>query len=109
MPNPTESSYIFSIAELVEFLDQYEQENSPFSKEAIAVSVKNRFVLSQNRSVYYNKHFAIRFSTASGSSFSNTVLGLATLRRYSGSHASEVHQSRGNTAVRPPICTAPDR
>ena len=29
--------------------------------------------------------------------------------RYSGSHASEVHQSRGDTAVRPPICTAPDR
>jgi len=27
----------------------------------------------------------------------------------SGSHASEVHQSRGDTAVRPPICTAPDR
>jgi len=29
--------------------------------------------------------------------------------RYSGSYASEVHQSRGDTAVRPPICTAPDR
>jgi len=28
---------------------------------------------------------------------------------YSGSHASEVHQSRGDTAVRPPIHTAPDR
>jgi len=82
MLNPTESSYISSIAELVEFLDQYEQENSPFSKEAIADAVKNRFVLSQNRSVYYNNHFAIRFSTAIGSSFSNTVLGLATLRRY---------------------------
>jgi len=29
--------------------------------------------------------------------------------RYSGSHASEVHQSMGDTAVRSPICTAPDR
>jgi type IV secretory pathway TrbF-like protein len=69
MPNPTESSYIFSIAELVEFLDQYEQENSPFSKEAIAVAVKNRFVLSQNRSVYYNHHWEqieiVGYSTAS--------------------------------------------
>jgi len=65
MPNSTESSYIFSIAELIEFLDQYEQENSPCSKEAVAVAVKNRFVLSRNRSVYYNNHFAIRFSAAS--------------------------------------------
>jgi hypothetical protein len=53
MSNPTESSYISSIAELVEFLHQYEQDNSPFSKEAIADAVKNHFVLLQNRSVYY--------------------------------------------------------
>jgi len=46
------------------------------------MEVQSRFSLSKSRSVYYCDHFAIRFSTASGSSFSNTVLGLATLRRY---------------------------
>lgn len=82
MPNPTESSYLSSISELIDFFNKYEQENTRFSKEVTAAVVQSRFSLSKNRSVYYNDQFAIRFSTASGSSFSNTVLGLATLRSY---------------------------
>jgi hypothetical protein len=82
MPNPTESNYLSSISELIGFFNQYKQENTFFSKEAIAAEVQIRFSLSKNRSVYYDDHFSIRFSTASSSSFSNTVLGLATLRRY---------------------------
>jgi hypothetical protein len=82
MPNLTESNYISSIYELIEFFDQYAQENIHFSKESVTAAVKEHFELSKNRSVHYNNYFAIRFSTASGSSFSNTVLGLATLRRY---------------------------
>lgn len=82
MPNPTESSYLSSISELIDFFNQYGQENTRFSKEVITTTIQSRFSLSKSRSVYYSDHFAIRFSAASGSSFSNTVLGLATLRRY---------------------------
>lgn len=82
MPNPTESSYLSSISELIDFFNQYEREDTCFSKEVITAEVQSWFSLSKNRSVYYNNRFAIRFSAASSSSFSNTVLGLATLRRY---------------------------
>lgn len=82
MAIPAESKYVSSISELIDFLNQYIQQHSHCSKNAVAIAVKNHFVLSKCRSVYYNNCFSIRFSTASGSSFSNTVLGLSTLQRY---------------------------
>lgn len=82
MPSPVENNYLSSISDLIQFLDDYTQRNTFFSKEAVAIAVKNHFALLRSRSVYHNDYLAIRFSEASGSSFSNTILGLSTLRNY---------------------------
>ncbi|MBD2093318.1 hypothetical protein H6F67_26080 [Microcoleus sp. FACHB-1515] len=82
MPSPVESSYISSISELIAFFEQYKQQRSSFSKDAVVSATTEKFNLRKNRSVYYNDRFAIRFSAASGSSFSNTIAGLSRLRLY---------------------------
>lgn len=82
MVSPAENNYVSSISELINFANQYTQQHSRFSKNEVAIAVQNHFALSKSRSVYHNNYFSIRFSTASGLSFSNTVLGLSTLQRY---------------------------
>lgn len=56
--------------------------DNPLNKDEIAKSVAQRFNLRKSRSVYWNDFFAIRFSTATTQTFSNTVLGLSTLKNY---------------------------
>lgn len=48
----------------------------------MANAVSSQFNLTRNRSVYVGRTFALRFSTASGSSFSNVVLSLSALNSY---------------------------
>lgn len=82
MPDPTESSYISSISELIDFFNQYIQQHNSFSKEVVAAVIASQFRLSYRKPVYFSDYFVIRFSEASGSSFSNTVLGLKKLQIY---------------------------
>ena len=51
-------------------------------KAKLAVLVKEEFALTTDRSVFYNSEFAIRFSKANSTNFSNTVLGLSALQKY---------------------------
>lgn len=73
-----QNSNLSSIADLVKFIS-----NNPASgKEGLANAVATRFSLHKQRSVYVGRDFAIRFSTANTSSFSNVVLSLSALRQY---------------------------
>ena len=82
MPNPTESSYLSSVSELIDFFNQYVQQHNSFSKEVMTAVIARQFRLSYRKPVYFSEYFAIRFSQASGSSFSNTILGLKKLQAY---------------------------
>lgn len=50
-------------------------------KAKLAQIVAQIFGLTQDRSVYYRKEFAIRFSSAQSESFSNTILSLSNLQK----------------------------
>ena len=51
-------------------------------KGALTQQVRTAFRLTKDRSVFYCGDFAIRFCTAKGRSFGNTVLSLSALRKY---------------------------
>lgn len=68
-----------ALAELASFITTYDGIND---KENLSVLVLATFQLIKDRSVYYNDDFAIRFSSANSTSFSNTVLSLSSLRKY---------------------------
>lgn len=71
-----------ALANLFAFIDQYLTAHPHCTKDELAQEVAQQFRLQHARSVYVGQDFAIRFSTASGSSFSNTVLSLSTLAKY---------------------------
>jgi hypothetical protein len=66
----------------VEFIRSYRQQNPGASKEAVAEAAAEAFHLVKHRKVYACDDYAIRFSSASGESFSNTVLGLGQLQQF---------------------------
>ncbi|MDD4157406.1 MAG: hypothetical protein PHY08_12625 [Candidatus Cloacimonetes bacterium] len=66
------------INELIEFI----KENKSKSKSKLIDVVVSKFSLTRDRSVFYNKYYAIRFSEAKTKGFSNTVLSLSALQKY---------------------------
>jgi hypothetical protein len=58
------------------------QQNGINNKAKLTDMVVKRFNLVKDRSVYYNDVFAIRFSQAINSNFSNTILSLSALQKY---------------------------
>jgi hypothetical protein len=70
------------LAALAAFVDKQAQAHPGCSKDAVAQAVAERFHLDVKRSVYFGADFAVRFSSAAGQSFSNTVLSLSALRDY---------------------------
>jgi hypothetical protein len=71
-----------SISEVIQFIRRVKEKNPGFSKDKIASATALQFSLKLSRKVYHCSDFAIRFSTAKGPSFSNTVLSLSTLATY---------------------------
>ncbi len=71
-----------SILEVIQFIRSVKEKNPGFSKDKIASATALRFNLKLSRKVYHCSDFAIRFSTAKGPSFSNTVLSLSALAAY---------------------------
>ena len=71
-----------SISEVIRFIQKFKQENPACSKDQIASAAAKAFDLKLSRKVYHCPKFSIRFSTAKGSSFSNTVLSLSALTSY---------------------------
>lgn len=71
-----------SILEVIQFIRGVKEENPSFAKDKIASATAQQFNLKLSRKVYHCSDFAIRFSTATGPSFSNTVLSLSALAAY---------------------------
>ncbi len=70
------------LADLVSFLETYSQNHPSCSKDELARVATAHFHLNKERSVYFCPEFAIRFSSASGPTFSNVVISLSALRKY---------------------------
>jgi hypothetical protein len=70
------------LEELTAFLETYVRNHPSCTKDEIARATADRFGLQRARSVYFRPEFAIRFSSATGASFSNVVLSLSALRKY---------------------------
>ena len=63
-------------------IDLIEANNGIDDKEKLANLVQREFCLVQDRSVFSNDDFAIRFSQTKNIPMSNTVLSLSTLQKY---------------------------
>lgn len=75
----TKSKDSYSVSDLVHFLSAYSLANPGSSKQDILLATVTHFDLEKHRKVYVSPNFAVRFSSAKGSSFSNTVLSLSAL------------------------------
>lgn len=67
-----------SLKSLVKFIRENDGIND---KRRLCRKVFEKFALTKDRSVFYRVEFAIRFSSANSSSFSNTVLSLSNLKK----------------------------
>jgi hypothetical protein len=67
-----------SIQSLVDFIRENDGIND---KRRLCSLVAEKFALTKDRSVFYCAKFAIRFSSANSSNFSNTVLSLSNLKK----------------------------
>lgn len=72
----------YGLGEVCDFLNEYARSHPGCSKKDVAATTGQRFGLTRKRSVYAGPQFSVRFSTAGGSSFSNVVISLSTLRNY---------------------------
>jgi len=64
------------------FIRSYRHDNPDASKDQVAAAAAKALGLIKHRKVYACSEYAMRFSSASGASFSNTVLGLGQLRQF---------------------------
>ena len=67
------------IQDLLKFLAKLSGLND---KQEISKRIASEFGLTKDRSVYYCKDFAVRFSASEHENFGNTVLSLSTLQKY---------------------------
>lgn len=64
------------------FIQFIEANHGIADKAKLTKAAASEFELIRERSVFYCDAFAVRFSSAKGTSFSNTVLSLSNLRKY---------------------------
>jgi len=72
---------ISELARLCQFIRDYRAQHPSSQKDAIAAATAREFALALSRKVYVGPDFALRFSHASGTTFSNVVLSLSALRQ----------------------------
>jgi len=68
------------VHELILYLSKYREKNPLADKEELAKAAEKAFGLELQRKVYVGEEYAVRFSSCSGASFSNSVLSLSALR-----------------------------
>ena len=69
------------MSRLKQLLEVIESHSGINDKSKLAAIISTRFGLTKDRSIFYCEDFAIRFSSAAGMSFSNTVLSLSNLKK----------------------------
>lgn len=67
------------INKLVDFIHSLD---GIWSKDLLIKKVVEKFLLIQDRKVFYCNYFSIRFSYSGNGSFSNTILSLSNLKKY---------------------------
>jgi len=72
------------VKELIDIIKNERIRNPNGTKEELssACQVNDNLELTRRRSVFYSPYLAVRFSEASGTSFSNVVLSLSALKKY---------------------------
>ncbi len=68
--------------EIAAFIDFIKSKDGIGDKTSLIDIATKKFNFTKDRSVYYTKHFAVRFSFSTSSSFSNTVISLSNLQKY---------------------------
>jgi hypothetical protein len=68
--------------DIIEFINFIKAKDGIGNKSALINEVQKKFKLTKDRSVYYSKHFAVRFSYSASLGFSNTVISLSHLQKY---------------------------
>ncbi len=69
------------MSRLKQLLEVIESHSGINDKSKLAAIISTRFGLTKDRSIFYCEDFAIRFSSAAGMSFPNTVLSLSNLKK----------------------------
>lgn len=69
-----------TIQEVLAYIQDYRAAKPDASKQEIAAATAREFALAKQRSVYTCAQFSLRFSAASGPTFSNVVLSLSALK-----------------------------
>lgn len=64
---------------LVDFIQEL---SGKVGKAELIMYVQEKFNLTQDRSVFYNDKFAVRFSSSQSGGFSNTIISLSSLQKY---------------------------
>lgn len=70
------------IRDLINFIDRFRQEHPGAGKSEIANAASSHFGLSCHRAIFAREDMAVRFSSAAGLSFYNTVCSLSALRPF---------------------------
>lgn len=70
--------------DIVSFINFIKSKNGIGNKSTLIGEVQRKFKLTKDRSVYYSKHYSVRFSYSSSLGFSNTVISLSNLQKYDG-------------------------
>lgn len=70
------------LIDLCQFIQSYAASNPNCTKDAILKATVQKFSLTKERSLLYREEFAVRFSSAQGATFSNSVLSLSALQKY---------------------------
>ena len=68
--------------DIVLFINFIKSKGGVANKANLISEVQKKFKLTKDKSVYYSKHFSVRFSYSSSLSFSNTVISLSNLQKY---------------------------
>lgn len=71
-----------TLQDAMELIRSYRRQNPHVSKSAVAEAVAKSLGLTKHRTVYACDDYSMRFSEASGRSFSNAVLGLRQLQKF---------------------------
>lgn len=70
------------LTRVCQFVLRYRAEHPDSQKDEIAAATAQQFGLKSARKIYVGSDFALRFSHASGASFSNVVLSLSALKPF---------------------------
>lgn len=68
--------------DITSFISFIKSKDGVGAKSILISEVQNKFQLTKDRTVYYSRHFSVRFSYSTSLGFSNTVISLSHLQKF---------------------------